>query len=71
MTTSGVYQLDLDGIGPMSSIYVQCMMGKTHDGQLYGETHVDHNLDANTAIREAGFVDMRKVLSYRSVCDIF
>ncbi|KAL5016977.1 hypothetical protein ScPMuIL_006566 [Solemya velum] len=66
-TSSGVYQIDLDGSGPLPPNYVQCVMGVSRAGHKFGMTVVEHNLEPNTTIRGTGLVDLRKVISYRQM----
>ncbi|KAJ8305373.1 hypothetical protein KUTeg_015918 [Tegillarca granosa] len=56
MTESGVYQLDLDGTGPLDPTYVNCNMGYKYRDELYGKTVIDNNFDAKTKIRDSALL---------------
>ncbi|ELT91728.1 hypothetical protein CAPTEDRAFT_224303 [Capitella teleta] len=67
VTRDGVFRLDLDGAGPLKSVFGYCDMGQEFNRRHYGVTRVQHNLEPGTVVRDPTFDDMKKVLTYRQM----
>ena len=62
---SGVWQIDMDGPGPLPPKHVFCHMGVEIQGYSYGLTRIDNNLKPGTIVRDTGMQDIKKIISYR------
>ncbi|XP_048758506.1 axotactin-like isoform X3 [Ostrea edulis] len=64
---SGVYIIDVDGSGPVEPTYINCQMGIKEDGDYYGQSVVEHNLNNHTQVRGTTLPDLMIRLTYREM----